>query len=91
MTSNMFHHKYKDKSFSGGKRKQVSLRNESPCKTSFSVKRVCKTESPILQIPIFIENPTYPFFANFQRPHPPLNKREDFPAMRDVLRVLILC
>ena len=68
--------------------KLVSLPNEFPCETS---KRVCKTESPILRIPIFIENSTHPFFANFQIPHPPLNIRDNFPVMKGVLRVLILC
>ena len=40
-TSNLFHHKYIDKSFTNGNKKQVSLRNQFACETSFPAKPVC--------------------------------------------------
>ena len=71
----MVHRKYKDKGFSGVNKKRVSL-----------PKRITHFVNPI-----FIENFSHPVFANFQRPYPTLKKGEDFPAMKGVLRVLIIC
>ena len=67
--------------------KRVSLRNELPAKLN---PPFCKAESPHFANPIFIENSTDPFLANFQRPHTPLNKGKAFPDIKCVLRVLIL-
>ena len=36
--SNLFHHKYNDKIFRTGNKKQVPLRNQLPCETSFPAK-----------------------------------------------------
>ena len=72
----MFHRKYKDKSFSG-----VSLQHEFPSETSLPAK------GDSLRDDFSCETR----FANFQRPHPPLDKWEGFPAMKGIVRVLILC
>ena len=128
----MFHHKYKDKNFSGVNKKQVSLpnkfpcqtsfpakwfflpnefpcqtnlpakwiflSNEFPCQTNFPAKRVfvlnefpCQKSFPAKRVSLSNEFPCQTRFANFQRPNPPLNKGEDLPAMKDLLRVLIFC
>ena len=75
VTSNMFHHTYKNK-------KRVSLRNWMP-HTSKLNPQVCKSH--------FYWKFHNPSFVNFQKPHPPLNKVEYFPAMKGVLRMFILC
>ena len=79
VTSNMFHHKFKEN------------RNKFPNKMSFHV----KPNPPLSQPKIFIEHSTNPFFGNFfeisaPTPHPhPLNKGEDFPAVTSAHRLLI--
>ena len=81
---------------------RVSLRNEFPCGTNFPAQRVSlwnkgpcatslNTRFPHFRISIFVENSTHLFFANFQRPHPLLNKGENFLATRAIFRMLILC
>ena len=82
----MFHRKYKDKSFSGVNKKQVFLRNEFLCKTSFPA----KLNPPFCQSSFLLKIPHPAFLANFWRSHLPLNLGEDFPAMKGVLRELTL-
>ena len=51
--------------------KPLSLLKHFPCQTTFPAKRVCKTESPILRIPIFIENSYTPLFCKFSETSSP--------------------
>ena len=59
---------------------RFSLQNEFPC----------ESESAILSISIFIKDSTSPLFCKFLETSFPLNKDEDFPAMKGVRRVLTL-
>ena len=70
--------------------KRLSLREEFPYKTTFPVFLNLQNWIPYFANPFFIENFTHPFVGNFQTTHSPLNKGELFPAMKGVLRVLIL-
>ena len=51
--------------------KPLSLLKHFPCQTTFPAKRVCKTESPILRITIFIENSYTPLFCKFSETSSP--------------------
>ena len=46
---------------------------------------------PAKRVSLENEFPCKTTFAHFQRPHLPVNKGQDFPPMKGVLRVLILC
>ena len=53
--SNLFHHKYIDKSFSKGNKKQVSLQNQFPCKTSFPLQNQFPSKTSVPAKPVSLE------------------------------------
>ena len=79
--SNLFHHKYNDKSFSNSNKKSVSLQNQFPRETSFPAKPV----SPRNQLPRETRFPAKPvsprnqFSRETSFPAKPVSPRNQFP------------
>ena len=80
--SNLFNHKYNDKHFSKGNKKQVSLQSHFPCEASFPVKPVslrsqfpCEASFPSKPVSLRSQ---FPFEASF--PLKPVSLRSQFPC-----------
>ena len=62
--SHLFHHKYIDKSFTKGNKKQVSLRNQFSCETSFH-QFSCQTSFPAKPVSLPSQFPCQTSFPSF--------------------------